>query len=204
MGKCVLCEREFYTIKELFDNYEDVVCGKCCKKFETMIKKTVVNGVNVYYLFEYSEEMMSALVSFKGLGNKAIKDAMILPRIRKQLKRKFKNATFIYMPSTESDDEERGFRHVEELFHDISKEGIYPLTKTQKRKQALCTYAERKGIIQYMKLKDDYKVDGNKRIVLVDDVLTSGATIFSAAKLLGLTNFEILVVLFNHHNYEQK
>ena len=107
------------------------------------------------------------------------------------------------MPSNESDDEERGFRHVEALFHDIAKEGIYPLTKTQNRKQALCSYAERKDIIKYMRVKESYKIN-TKHIVLVDDVLTSGATIFSAAKLLEITNFEILVLLFNHHNYDLK
>ena len=200
MGECVLCEKRFYKIKDIFDVRDEVVCEKCCKKFETSIKKTTVNGVTVYYLFEYSEELMSSLVSLKGLGNKALCDAMILPKVRKKLRKMFKDSTFLYMPSNESDDEERGFRHVEALFHDIAKEGMYPLTKMQKRKQALCSYAERKEIIKYMKVKEGYKLN-LERVVLVDDVLTSGSTIFSAAKLLNISKFEVLVLLFNHHNY---
>lgn len=202
MVKCVLCEKTFYTIKELFDMHDDVVCEKCREQFDTTIKQTTVNGVNVYYLFEYSEEMMSALVSLKGLGIREMSDAMILPKLRRKLKKKFKDTIFLYMPSNASDDEERGFRHVETLFYGVSKEGYYPLIKTQKRKQALCSYQERKEIIKYMKPSGEYKVDNKKRIVLVDDVLTSGSTIFSAAKILGISNFEILVLLFNHHNYE--
>ena len=89
MSKCVLCEKSFYTIKELFDIHDEVVCEKCRKKFDTTIKKTTVNGVSVYYLFEYSEEMMSSLVSLKGLGNKEISDVMILGKVRKQLRKRF-------------------------------------------------------------------------------------------------------------------
>lgn len=201
MSKCVLCEKEFYTIHELFDKQGDVICEKCRARFETTLKKTSINGITVYYLFDYTEEMMSALITLKGVGIKEMADALILPEVRRKLRKKFKKSVFLYMPSTEEDDEERGFRHVEVLFHDIAK-GYYPLTKIQKRKQALCSYTERQEIIKYLKVNDNYEYDSKQSYIVVDDVITSGSTVFSAAKLLGLENFSILVLLFNHFNHE--
>ncbi len=197
MSTCLRCNRTFYEVGELFDLKAGVVCDKCKANYKTKLPVKEFEGMKARYVYMYDDEKMSDLLSLKGMGIKEMSDALILPKTRRTLKRMYKDATFIYMPSNKEDDEERGFKHVEVLFHDISKEGIYPLEKAKKHKQALLKLQERRKIKEVLKVRDDFRIPTGK-IVLVDDIISSGSTLRAAKELLGIRECEILVLLWNH------
>lgn len=198
MARCIKCERSFNSIKEIFD-IDDVLCDRCRLKFKPSLKMKEVDGFKVYYLYEYNEDIMSVLVELKGHGNMAAAKALIPNKIRRKLRRMFKNKIFVYMPSTDEDDEERGFKHLEVLYNHISNKYYSPFRKDFKRKQALCTYQERKEVFKYIHLKEEYKfLCGDDEIVLVDDVMTSGSTLLAGRNLLSLSENSVLVLTYNH------
>ena len=102
------------------------------------------------------------------------------------------------MPSHKDADEERGFNHVEKLFSSIGKAYYNPLEKISEKKQAHASFQERKNIKKNFRVIQEISKD--KKIVLVDDIVTSGATILAAKELLGIDSCEILTILWNHQD----
>lgn len=202
MSKCLLCEKTFYDFREVFDVKGNYVCEECSKRYETTIKHIDFAGMKLHYLFLYDDEHMSDLLTLKGMGVKEMSDVLILPKVRSELRKMFKHSIFLYMPSSEEDDEERGFRHVEALFHDIARTSEYPLFKIKKHKQALLKLNERKKIKEILQVHDNFELPKGK-IVLVDDIISSGSTLMAAKELLGIKECEFLV-LFNNHKEELK
>ena len=78
----------------------------------------------------------------------------------------------------------------------IAFKNIYPLAKKRNIKQALLKLEERKKIINNLEVVEQIKKE--ERIILVDDIISSGSTLLAAKELLGLGNVEILVLLWNH------
>ena len=94
----------------------------------------------------------------------------------------FKGYEIIPAPSSKSSDKERGFNHVEEMFKNLHLKMNKCIHKTKQRKQADLTTKEREKIGQYLKIDN---VDlTRKKILLVDDVFTTGSTIKSMIKLV--------------------
>ena len=85
-------------------------------------------------------------------------------------------------PSSKESDEQRGFNHVEEMFKNLRLKMCKCIHKTKQVKQADLTTKERKKIGNYLVIDDvSFK---SKKVLLVDDVYTTGSTIKSMIKLV--------------------
>ena len=85
-------------------------------------------------------------------------------------------------PSYAKNDEERGFNHVEEIFSVLNLKMMKCIHKIKQVKQADLTTKEREEIGNVLQIDN---VDlRKKKILLVDDVFTTGSTIKAMIKLV--------------------
>ena len=102
----------------------------------------------------------------------------------------------IPIPSYQNEDEERGFNHVIETFKSLGLKMLNILEKTEKHKQALSSFNQRKKVYKYLELKSHPDLS-KKKVLIVDDVYTTGSTMKSAIHLIEKLNpkkIDVLVV----------
>ena len=125
--------------------------------------------------------MQELLYQFKGCKDYELK-TVFLEYYLYYLNFKFNGYVIIPAPSSKESDEERGFNHVEEMFKGLKLKMIKCIHKTKQRKQAELTTKERQKIGEYLIIDD---VDlRRQKVLLVDDVFTTGSTIKSMIKLV--------------------
>ncbi|MBQ9986890.1 MAG: hypothetical protein IJP28_00780 [Erysipelotrichales bacterium] len=195
--RCVQCGKFYPSVLGLFVRSVPF-CQHCLQKAYEEIHVSEYKGCTLYYLHTYNEENMGQLISLKGNGEKWYKDLLIHPKIRQALHKRFKDHTFVYMPSHREDDEERGFKHLPVLFENITRNEVYPLYKKVRYKQSKYTKQDRVRVRERLGVDEELKNTlRNKKVVLVDDVMSSGATLEAARELLELVDVELLVCLYN-------
>ena len=96
-------------------------------------------------------------------------------------------------PSFEENDKERGFNHVEEIFGCLNLKMCKCIHKIKKVKQADLTSDERKNINKVLKIDEVDFTD--KKILIVDDVFTTGSTVKTMIELLKSKNPKNIKVL---------
>lgn len=103
------------------------------------------------------------------------------------------------MPSTIEKIEERGFNHLEEILSD-AKVGFHSIiSKTSGPDQKDLTAEERKKVGERLFLNKKVDLTG-KRVILFDDVLTTGSTLKASYALVKKLNPKSVtgLVLMNH------
>ena len=115
------------------------------------------------------------------------------------LKLKFYGYYIVYIPSSMEDDKKRGFNHVKEMFRSLNLKSIDCLRKKYKFKQSSLSKKEREKIIDKLEVIDGKLITG-KKILIVDDVLTTGSSIKAAIKLITKYHPKLIKVLVLAHN----
>ena len=182
MKVCRLCFQDIkgfdfpYIIKDF------VVCPRCYEDIKPTFTKFKVDDVEALSIYDYTPKIQSLLYQFKGCFDIELGE-MFLERFRFELSLIFKGYIMVPIPSFKEDDEIREFNHVEEMFKFLKLKTIKLLTKTKSFKQALKNYEDRKQIEKYISLIERPDLH-NKKILLVDDVFTTGSTMRSAIRLI--------------------
>lgn len=133
-------------------------------------------------IYEYDEQIQSMLYQFKGCYDIELREVFLNPYIT-ELKLKYHNYVIVPIPSFISDDKAREFNHVIEMFSFLNLPIIKAIVKLEKYKQSDQKYKDRTNVRKILGLSEIESLK-NKKILLVDDVYTTGNTIQASIDLL--------------------
>lgn len=157
------------------------ICHECLLKFGPVLKTFKVDDVECFHIYFYNEKVQELLYQFKGCFDYELY-SVFLEYYLSYLNFMFRGYEIVPAPSSKKSDKDRGFNHVEEMFKTLRLKMNKCIHKTKQRKQADLKTKEREKIGDYLIIDD---VDlSNKKILLVDDVYTTGSTIKSMIKLV--------------------
>jgi len=174
---CVRCSRPFEGLAEEFRKGE--FCYDCVRWEED----TEWNGIleRNLSLYTYNDFLKEVISRYKFRG-----DYVLSKFFGSELKKVIKNFEYdllMPIPLSEVRLYERGFNQAEALIVEAGLDHVNVLNRTHSEKQSKKTRKERVGIDNVFIFSNMYHVLG-KKVVLVDDVYTTGSTIMHAARLL--------------------
>ena len=133
------------------------------------------------YIYPYDQTAQELLYQFKGCFDIELAH-VFLEYFRTYLKIKYHGYVLIPAPSSKEGDEKRGFNHVVEIFSILGLPLERCVHKTKDVKQADLTAKEREDVEKILVI-DNINLSG-KKVLIVDDVYTTGSTIRSMIKLV--------------------
>ena len=157
------------------------LCSSCYRKLRPRFFRWRLGRYRCLALYEY-ETVKEALYQFKGCGDIELAP-VFFDYARPILSRRFRSYQIVPAPSSQSHDEARGFNQVVEMCRCLNLPILPILEKTAESKQSDLSAKERKQVGKILALKERGKIKG-KRILLVDDVYTTGSTISACLRLL--------------------
>ena len=95
----------------------------------------------------------------------------------------YKGCVVVCAPSSQIDDEKRGFNHVVEIFKMLNLPIIDVLRKTKREKQSEKSSKDRLNVEKIIEGFDLEKLN-NKKVLIVDDIYTTGATMFKIIQIV--------------------
>ena len=184
-GYCLMCFKSLFEdvcIKSLiFPN--KYLCDHCKGKLKEINQIEYVLGVKVKYLYEYNQFMKDMIYQYKGCYDIVLKD-VFLHKHKSKIKKEFKNYFVIFPPSNLKEDKKRGFNHIEEIVKGLKLKSDYMFYKEKEVKQTSLKYVARQQIENIIKIKKDKCIDRNKKYLIVDDIVTTKATLKTIIKIL--------------------
>lgn len=187
MKTCKICMKEYESI------FNSCICTNCFNAFNAIYQEDTISGKNLLCLYEYDETMRKLLYQFKGCNDYELKD-VFLDRQRCYLKIKYLNYVIVPIPSWKDDDKKRGYNHVVEIFKSLNLPIIYCLKKKLRFKQSQLSKKERGKVIEKLQCSNNIGLL-NKKVLIVDDVITSGSTIKAAISIIEKCNPKVIKVL---------
>ncbi len=171
------------------------ICQACQTEMEPKFIKFHVDNHKAISLYNYNPFIRKLIYQYKGCYDYELHQ-VFLDRYAKEIKLRYFDRVIIPIPSYQNEDEQRGFNHVIETFKSIGLNMLNILEKTEKHKQALSSFKQRKEVYKYLELKS-YPDLSKKKVLIVDDVYTTGSTMKSAIHLIEKLNpkkIDVLVV----------
>lgn len=154
---------------------DSCICGNCKKEFVRLQKQTTWQHIPIHIEYLYNDFLENLLYQFKESRDIALKEVFFYDCIKK-INDKYRHYQIVIMPSSYEKIEERNFHHMLEMLNKCKLPIMDPFEKISNHKQSLQSFEERQNIGTYIRIKPNAKLL-EKPILLVDDVITTGATI---------------------------
>lgn len=192
MKKCKLCFENKSREGTFLDYFYDYsLCRVCKEQMKLLKKEVIIEGISMYFLYEYDEFFENVLYQYKETRDIALAP-IFLEGMKQWFEKKYKDHSVVFVPSEKKKLEERGFYPLVEIWKEINLDQYAPFYKigTQKSKSG----KERKNIKNSIFLNE---VDLPQKIVVVDDVVTSGSTITYCVNSLKTKGYNVSVFVLS-------
>ena len=171
---------------------EPKICHKCFEEFNPVLRRFRVQNLDAMHIFYYDDVVKEKLYQLKGCFDYELAP-IFLEYFLPYLKIKYFGYYLVPAPSFIDADEERGFNHVEEIFKPLGLKMIKCIHKIEAVKQADLSSEERHNIKKVLTIDE---VDlSNKKILIVDDVFTTGSTVNAMIDLIKSKNPKKIKIL---------
>lgn len=157
--------------------------------------KFKAEGYHATSIYDYNPFIKKLIYQYKGCYDYELNKAFI-SMFALEIRLRYLNYVVIPVPSYKAEDEERGFNHVIEIYKNLGLQMLEIIEKTEKHKQAISTVNSRHNVYKYLALNAHPNLS-KKKVLLVDDVYTTGSTMKSAINLVEKLNpkrIEVLVI----------
>lgn len=181
--KCICCDRE-----------AEVICEECLKKIIRC------NDNEISFAF-YNSTMKKLILDFKFKKNFAAGE-LLAKLISEKVKKYDDDYILTFVPITKKKLKLRGFNQCEYICNELSKISNLKVEKTLKQikevkeQKTLGKDGRYKNVLGAFEIIDKKQVEG-KKIILIDDVITTGATINECKKILmknGIKKIKLLTI----------
>lgn len=174
---------------------KNILCEKCFSKMKAKFITFKIGNVKGTSIYEYTDFIKELIYKFKGCYDYELKD-VFLDRYLTYFKIKYHGYYIVYVPSFYIDDERRGFNHVKAIFESLKLKELSILRKKIAHKQSDQSSFGRHKINDVIEIDENISLKG-KKILLVDDIMTTGSTLLTSIDLLkskGAKVVEMLVI----------
>lgn len=185
-----LIEKKQWLCKECDNQFERITartCSYCSRELMEEICKDCIKWKKEYgiiflgnqSIFKYNEYMKQYMSQFKFAGDYIL--GQFFAEELKQFVGSARDQLFVPIPLSEQGLHERGFNQAEMIIREANLPVTSCLHRLDNEKQSKKNRTER------LKMKQNFQVTEKltgKKIVLIDDIYTTGATIHQAARCL--------------------
>ncbi|MDQ0199056.1 ComF family protein [Neobacillus ginsengisoli] len=174
---CRICSRPFAQVDEKFRSVD--LCHDCVRWEGDCEWQGYLNRNNSIFL--YNDFIREVIARYKFRGDYVL--AKVFAEFFREKLEEMKADLFVPIPLSEERLYERGFNQAHAL---LIESGLTPspiLSRIHSEKQSKKTRSERIHLPQVFQLSESLNLDG-KKIILIDDIYTTGSTLRHAAKLL--------------------
>ena len=180
---CKICFKkvENFGLFELF-HQDFCLCEECRERFTPRFYKFLTCGHETLCIYDYDENIKKLLYQLKGCCDYELAN-VFLEKYKKYLFLRYRGYILVPAPSYEEDDNNRGFNHVEEIFKCLRLPFMKIISKRMHYKQSDHRFKNREDVKWILELNKDKQMYG-KKLLIVDDVYTSGSTVKTMVKLL--------------------
>ena len=169
-NKDIISERELVG--------EGIVSEETENRLENLKKLRKLN--NIYYIWDYNEEFKKLIFSYKYSRKKSLAK-LIAKLIEEEFKfiiQKEKIDFIVSVPINKKRENERGYNQVDEILKQLNVKyiEIKRVKNTEKMHKLLNEKLREENIRGSFKIDNSFNFK-NKKILLVDDIITTGATL---------------------------
>lgn len=174
--RCLICFKTIHHPSFLIEFIADpVLCKDCFKQFSIYFSKENLNDLTIQFLYRYNDFFKSLLFRYKGQYDLALAPVFCYP-FYFEITQKYRDYIIVPCPSSFLQNEKRGFAPMLEIAKTLRLPIFVGLYKKQEYKQSDQSYANRKNVYDVIDIQDPHLLTG-KKVLLIDDVMTSGHTI---------------------------
>ena len=157
---------------------EGIVSEETENRLENLKKLRKLN--NIYYIWDYNEEFKKLIFSYKYSRKKSLAK-LIAKLIEEEFKfiiQKEKIDFIVSVPINKKRENERGYNQVDEILKQLNVKyiEIKRVKNTEKMHKLLNEKLREENIRGRFKIDNSFNFK-NKKILLVDDIITTGATL---------------------------
>lgn len=193
---CKICFKKIndYSLYNLIRK-KNILCEECFSKLDAKFISFKIGKAKGISIYEYTDFIKELIYKFKGCGDYELKDVFLF-RYLTYLRLKYHGYYIVFVPSYYIDDERRGFNHVKAIYESLKLKELPVLKKKTAHKQSDQSYKGRRSIKDVLEIDNKISLKG-KKILIVDDIMTTGSTLLTSIELLksvGAKRIETLVI----------